>query len=155
MGYHQAGFTVVGVDIKPQSSYPFEFHQADALEFPLSGFDAIHASPPLQAYTRAMRGLVAVGRYLRLSDPVRDGLAATGKPWVIETVPGAPLPTQSDLFGSHGVELCGSMFGLPIRRHRLFETSFPVMAPRGCDHSAEIINPYSNQVRQRFRAVHG
>jgi DNA (cytosine-5)-methyltransferase 1 len=60
----------------------------------------------------------------------------------MENVVGAPLPVQSDLFGRHGVELCGTMFGLPVWRHRLFECSFPVSAPRGCDHSAQPMNPH-------------
>jgi DNA (cytosine-5)-methyltransferase 1 len=153
MGYHRAGFSVVGVDISPQPRYPFEFVQADALTFPLDGFDAIHASPPCQDYSRSLRHM-ATG-YPRLIEQVRDRLTAAGLPWVIENVPGAPLPHQTDLFGAHGVELCGSMFGLHIRRHRLFECSFPVAPPRGCDHSGEIINPYNHKARQRFRAVHG
>jgi DNA (cytosine-5)-methyltransferase 1 len=154
-GYHRAGFEVVGVDSRPQPRYPFTFVQADALTFPLAGFDAIHASPPCQDYSRAMRGLVREGRYPRLINAMRDRLEGSGGPWIIETVPGAPLPVQTDLFGAHGIELCGTMFGLKVQRHRLFEASFPLAAPRGCNHSTEIINPYKNASRQRFRAVHG
>lgn len=139
MGYWRAGFDVVGVDNRPQPRYPFEFHQADAMTFPLAGFDAIHASPPCQDYSRAMRHFTS--GYARLIDPTRDRLAATGRPWVIENVEGAPLPHQSDLFGSHGVELCGTMFGLPVWYHRLFEAWAPVSPPRGCDHSAKPLNP--------------
>jgi DNA (cytosine-5)-methyltransferase 1 len=70
---------------------------------------------------------------------------------VIENVPGAPLPTQTDLFGAHGVELCGSMFGLRLYRHRLFETSFPVIVPRGCDHSLLPMNPHNAKARRLWR----
>jgi DNA (cytosine-5)-methyltransferase 1 len=163
-GYHDAGFDVVGVDINPQPRYPFKFIQADALTLLADDscweclgiwpVDAIHASPPCQDYSKAMRHLS--GNYPRLIAPVRQMLLSSGLPWVIENVKGAPLPTQSDLFGFHGVELCGSMFGLEmaglqIRRHRLFETSFPVTAPRTCSHSLPAFNPHNAGPRGRPR----
>ncbi len=137
MGYHRAGFDVVGVDIKPQPHYPFEFHQADALTFPLGGFDAIHASPPCQPFTRGQalrRGkasnkpdLVAATRQrLGAWAEVREQLSGTYTPWVIENVPGAPL--------RYPATLCGSMFGLAVRRHRLFESSEFIWPPRPCRH---------------------
>lgn len=146
MGYHRAGFDVVGVDVRPQPRYPFRFVQADAVWFAslgLTHFTAIHASPPCQDYSKAMRHLS--GTYPRLIDPVRELLAASGLPWVIENVLGAPLPAQDDLFGAHGTELCGSMFGLQmaglqVRRHRLFESSFPMAPPCDCDHSLPAFN---------------
>jgi DNA (cytosine-5)-methyltransferase 1 len=153
MGYHRAGFDVVGVDLKPQPRYPFEFIQADALTFPLGDYDAIHASPPCQDYSKNMRHLA--DGYPRLIDPIRERFRTTGKPWVIENVDGAPLPHQSDLFGSHGVELCGSMFGLRIFRHRLFETSFPIIAPRGCDHTLLPQNPHNAKNRRLWREEFG
>jgi DNA (cytosine-5)-methyltransferase 1 len=140
-GYQMAGFHVTGVDISPQPRYAGdEFTCADAMTFPLDGFDAIHASPPCQDYSKAMRHLS--GSYPRLIGPVRDRLAAAGVPWVIENVPGAPLPVQDDLFGAYGTRLCGTMFGLPIWRHRLFEASFPLAAPRSCDHILQPMNPH-------------
>lgn len=115
MGYARAGFEVVGVDIEPQPHYPYEFHQADAMTFPLDGFDAIHASPPCQAYSR-MRHLPWLrGReYPELIDGTRERLIEAGVPWAIENVADAPMP------GS--IVLCGLMFGLPLYRHRRFET---------------------------------
>jgi DNA (cytosine-5)-methyltransferase 1 len=145
-GYHRAGFDVTGVDIRPMRRYPFKFIHAGAFEIVidrellLAKFDAIHASPPCQDYSRAMRHLT--DGYPRYIDPVRDHLKDSGLPWIIENVPGAPLPTQTDLFGAHGTELCGTMFSLPLWRHRLFETSFPVTAPRGCNHAAQPMNPH-------------
>ena len=116
MGYHRAGFEVVGVDIAMQKNYPFEFHQADALEYLQEHgheFDAIHASPPCQAYS-VTYSLPNVGEYPELIEPIRELLISSGKPYVIENVPGAPLINP--------VELCGSMFGLNVIRHRRFET---------------------------------
>jgi DNA (cytosine-5)-methyltransferase 1 len=137
MGYHRAGFDVTGVDIAPQPRYPFPFVQADAMTFPLEGFDAIHASPPCQDYSRAMRHLTT-RHYPRLIEPMLERLA--DRVYIVENVPGAPLPHQSTLDGDHGVELCGTMFGLLIWRHRLFQTSFLISAPRGCAHVSAPVN---------------
>jgi len=128
MGYHQAGFEVVGVDIRPQSRYPFAFVQADALEYVAAHgheFDVIHASPPCQAYTR-LRSLVEgkTGRkrdYPDLVAPTREALRDTGKIYVIENVAGAPLQNP--------IMLCGEMFGLRVFRHRYFETNVFLLAP--------------------------
>jgi DNA (cytosine-5)-methyltransferase 1 len=128
MGYHRAGFDVVGVDIRPQPHYPFEFHQADALEFPLDGFDAIHASPPCQRWTAYRRRGAGVGASAPdLIAAMRERLKSAAVPWVIENVPGAPV---------RGALLCGSSFGLDVRRHRHFETSFPMLAPE-CRHETQ------------------
>lgn len=118
MGYHRAGFDVVGVDINPQPRYPFDFYQFDALNalldrWLLEGFDAIHASPPCQAYSQmhASSGPDMIG-------PTRRLLEATGLPYVIENVEGAPLHDP--------ILLCGSMFDLDVERHRLFEANWPL-----------------------------
>ncbi len=129
-GYFRAGFDVVGVDLAPQPRYMFPFHRADAVTFPLDGFDAVHASPPCQAYSDMSncRPGLADG-YPMLIDVIRGRLQAWGGSWVIENVAGSGLASQDDLLGTHGILLCGSMFGLPLYRHRLFETSFPATAP--------------------------
>ncbi len=131
-GYCRAGFAVTGVDISSQPRYPFTFIQADAMTFPLDGFDAVHASPPCQDHsaTRDFGGDHGTGWMLTAT---RDRLAASGLPWVIENVRGAPMASQPDLFGAHGFTLCGCMFaelrGL-IYRPRQFEASFPWISPR-------------------------
>lgn len=120
VGYSRAGFEVVGVDLYPQPHYPFEFHRADALRFPLEGFDVIHASPPCQAFTLAHR----INGYFQHPDyiaPIRSRLVFNGVPWVIENVPGAPLVDP--------VTLCGTMFGLGVDRDRWFESSEPLAQP--------------------------
>jgi len=127
MGYYRAGFAVVGVDLHPQPRYPFEFHQGDALEYLAAHgheFDVIHASPPCQGYsvTQSIHG----NEYPLMIEDVRAALQATGKPYVIENVPGAPLLNP--------VELCGVMFGLKVYRHRLFETNPFMLAPPHTPH---------------------
>ena len=130
MGYRRAGFEVVGVDIEPQPHYPFEFHQADALEFPLDGFDVIHASPPCQGYSR-MRHLpwLRGKQYPLLIAPTRERLVASGSLWVIENVMDAHLDAGW---------LCGGMFGLPFYRHRAFESNFFWMQPAHPNHQRVI-----------------
>ena len=119
MGYHRAGFEVVGVDIKPQPHYPFEFHQGDALTHPLDGFDAIHASPPCQIHSEASKQWRKAGvKYPDLIAPIRERLNSNNKAWIIENVPGAPLLNP--------VMLNGEMFGMRVRRRRLFETNWPL-----------------------------
>jgi hypothetical protein len=121
MGYHRAGFEVVGVDIEPQPHYPFEFHQADALEYLAAHgheFDVIHASPPCQRYSEIQRIVKTAEKWPDLVDPTRQLLIQSGKPYAIENVEGAPL--RVDLM------LCGSMFGLGMIRHRIFESNVPM-----------------------------
>lgn len=129
IGYQRAGFDVVGVDIRKQANYPGEFIQADAMEFLLGSFspyqfDAVHASPPCQGYSphvssRSSQYAGTAGKdERRLIAEVRWLLGYKGLPYVIENVVGA----RSEMVGP--VELCGTMFGLPIPRHRLFETSW-------------------------------
>jgi DNA (cytosine-5)-methyltransferase 1 len=130
VGYHRAGFDVVGVDIAPQKNYPFEFHQADAMTYPLEGFDVIHASPPCQGYSR-LRHLPWLKDkvYPLLIEPTRLRLAAAGVPYVMENVEDAPL---------EGLRLCGLMFGLPVYRHRLFETDILALQPAHRKHQVVI-----------------
>lgn len=121
MGYHRAGFEVVGVDIKPQPHYPFEFHQADAIGFPVRGFNWIHASPPCQFYSRLRHLPWLKDRvYWDSIPPTRAWLLETGLPWVIENVEDAPL---------FGVTVCGQSLGLSIYRHRKFEASIALSVP--------------------------
>ena len=122
VGYHRAGFEVVGVDNRPQLHYPFEFHQADALEFCAQHgqeFDVIHASPPCQRFTR----IASLGRARNRTYPEhKDWIASTrnvlvylGRHYIIENVMGAPL--------NNPIVLCGASFGLHVYRHRQFESS--------------------------------
>jgi len=130
VGYHRAGFDVVGVDIKPQPRYPFMFVQGDALEFAARNgrhFDAIHASPPCQRFTVMQR--VRDRLHPDLVSPTRELLHDLALPFVIENVPGAPLVEP--------VMLCGTMFPgvLKVYRHRLFETSFFMLSPAHPKHT--------------------
>jgi len=114
MGYHRAGFDVIGVDIEPQPRYPYEFHQADALTYPLDGFDAYHASAPCQDHTPLAALVGGHGNGWMLA-AARERLTATGRPFVLENVPAAPMRPD--------VILCGHMWTprLRTRRHRWFE----------------------------------
>ena len=157
-GLMPAGFSVVGVDILPQPHYPGdEFVQADALQYlataDLSWISFVWASPPCQAYSAVSR---APGKH-RDADLValtREALKRTGLPYVIENVVGAPLFSP--------ILLCGSMFGLEthpypdgwrIERHRLFETSFPILFAPTCQHDDRpVCGIYGGHFRDRRRA---
>ena len=154
MGYSRAGFDeIVGVDNRPMPRYPFTFVQADALEYVAEHgkeFDAIHASPPCQAYS-VLRRANPEADYPDLIEPTRRTLEAVGTPWVIENVPGAPLRFT--------VVLCGSMFQLgsgarQLRRHRLFETSVLILQP-SCLHRGEAIGVYGGGPVSRYTFENG
>lgn len=153
-GYYAAGFDVLGVDIRPQPRYPFAFVQADALDFlgaaDLGDVAAIHASPPCQAYSAARTMTSTAGKsYPQLVEQTRAALRATGRPYVIENVPGAPL--RPDLL------LCGTMFrlrtgGHELRRHRVFELGgFWALTPDICRHELPTLGIYGNGGGQRHR----
>ena len=130
MGYYRVGFEVVGIDIKPQPHYPFEFHQADALTYPLEGFDAYHASPPCQFHSVMTELQKARGSFnpdnLNLIPDTKRILSETDKPYVIENVDSKSVKRFLD----NPIRLCGSMFGLGVIRHRLFECH-PFIFPPG------------------------
>jgi DNA (cytosine-5)-methyltransferase 1 len=159
-GFDAAGFECVGVDSEPMVRYPYEFHQENAMDIlesmaagfrqwtppggptlRLDNFAAIHASPPCPAYANISKQQGTAHRHPRLIEPVRELLKKIGLPYVIENVPGAPLENP--------IQLCGSSFGLRVRRHRLFECSFPVMAPP-CAHGWQRSN--NNRIRSGYVA---
>jgi len=133
MGYHRAGFEVVGVDIKPQPHYPFEFHQADAITYPLEGFDVYHASPPCQFCSVASIVHRNNGKqYPNLIGAIRFRFVFTGKPFIIENV------SRAAGFMIDPFTLCGVMFGLGVFRHRCFETNFSIYPPAHKKHDGKI-----------------
>jgi DNA (cytosine-5)-methyltransferase 1 len=154
MGLHRAGFDVVGVDVTYQPRYPFQFINTDALgpdityEF-LRRFDLIWASPPCQAHTD-LKTMHNAKKHIDLIPPTRRLLQSSGRPWVVENVPGSPL--------EFSILLCGTMFGLgcrdaELRRHRLFETSRMLLAPT-CQHGDRpVIGLYGGHQRNRKRFI--
>lgn len=148
MGLHRAGFDVTGVDIKPQPHYPFRFVQADALTYPLDGYDFVWAGPPCQRYSMYSRNLGTAESFPDLIPPVRERLLTCRAPWTIENVIGAPL--------RHPFLLCGTMFGLPLIRHRIFETPVPLsrlVSP--CFHRGREIPVYGHGTPQWHREQFG
>ena len=132
MGYHLAGFEVVGVDIRPQPRYPFEFHQADAMSYPLDGFDVLAGSPPCNDHSPLAHLHGEQGTGWMLSATI-ERFRATGRPYVVANVAGADLPGE--------LVLCGTEFGLQTRRdgrlyalkrHRRFASNLFLMGAGGC-----------------------
>lgn len=150
-GYYDAGFEVIGVDIAPQPHYPYTFYQDDALHvldillsggmwhgYVLADFAVIHASPECKAYTNC--NLSPKENYLKLIGEVRIRVQASKKPYVIENVMGAKHDMQASLM------LCGSMFDLPVQRHRLFETNIFLHPPKPCNHKNTTIGVYGHSI---------
>jgi DNA (cytosine-5)-methyltransferase 1 len=153
MGYHRAGFDVYGVDIVPQPRYPFEFVQDDAMsvlgeiwpEELRRQFDAIHASPPCQAYSVA-NNIHGRGDHPDLVSSVRRLLELTGLPWIMENVPGAPLRNP--------VVVCGQALGTGVKRHRLFESTHLFLVPpcpRG--HPGDWVSVFGHTVLERGHVI--
>ena len=136
VGYHQAGFEVYGVDLKHGKRYPYTYLRADVLdvltdEEYINQFDVIHASPPCQTHSITQHLRNAQGKTtskLDLIPETRAALIASGKPYIIENVPGSPLINP--------IQLCGSSFGLKVRRHRLFESNLPLVGSV-CNHKLQ------------------
>ena len=135
-GYQLASFEVVGVDIKKQKRYPFKFIQADCLELMkdmefLKSFDVIAASPPCQTHSITQHLRNAQGKStdkIDLIPQTREALIESGRPYVIENVPGSPLVNP--------IQMCGSSFGLKVRRHRLFESNLQLKGSV-CNHKKQ------------------
>ena len=140
-GYAQAGFEVIGVDVEPQPHYPFSFVQADALTYldmvDLAQFDGIHASPVCKGYSKA-NNLQQI-EYPMLIEETRNRLQRTGLPWVLENV------VMTGKWRGHmpsAIEVCGTMFNLKVYRHRYFESSHLLFAPRRCAHPQYLLDDY-------------
>jgi DNA (cytosine-5)-methyltransferase 1 len=135
MGYAMAGFEVTGIDVKHGRRYPFTYIRGDVRDYLhkdfLNQFDVIAASPPCQTHSSTKHLRVAQGKSTDKIDmipEVREALIASGKPYAIENVPGAPLINP--------VQLCGSAFGLKVRRHRLFESNLELQGT-ACFHKEQ------------------
>lgn len=138
MGYHRAGFDVVGVDNRPQPNYPFEFRQADALyvaqwaNVARHQWDAIHASPPCQFRSRATAWRGDRSAHPDLITPLRPLLETTGLPYVIETV------QEGRAWLRNPTMLCGTHVGIDVQRHRYFEANWPLsILSLGCWHNGQ------------------
>jgi len=150
MGYSQAGFTVVGVDIAPQPHFPFEFIQADAMTYPLDSFDAIHASPPCQRFARVTAWRGSRDDHSDLLTPMLKRLSVVSVPWVVENVPEAGLRAD--------YRLCGTQFGLKVKRHRDFQrgnwTAYELIQPCQCSGNRSLL-PFMHKGERAFADAMG
>lgn len=155
MGYHRAGFDVIGVDIEPQRRYPFQFIRADVWALTpqfFLGADAVHASPECQGYSSMRHAKGAKGRPQEIGR-ARTMLQGLGLPYVIENVEDAAWDMIEPIL------LCGSMFGLgaqghQLQRHRMFESNIAISPPAACAHTTPVIGVYGGHARNRS-AKHG
>jgi len=145
-GYENAGYDVTGIDNEPQPKHRGKIIIADAIEYlklHFQEYDIIHASPPCQKYSMSSMQFRKAGKeYVDLIEITRNELIKTGKPYIIENVPGAPL--------NNPIELCGAMFGMRTYRHRLFESNMPIKAPEHPKHK----NPNAKMGRKAKEHEH-
>ena len=135
-GYAAAGFEVHGVDLKHGKRYPYTYVRANVSDVLrdknyLDQFDVIHANPPCQTHSITQHLRNAQGKTtskLDLIPETRAALIESGKPYIIENVPGSPLINP--------IQLCGSSFGLKVRRHRLFESNMALIGSV-CNHKLQ------------------
>jgi len=141
MGLHRAWphAHITGVDVRPMPRYPFEHVVADAMTYPLEGYDFIWASPPCQAYSVANN--IHQAEHPRLIDAVRERLRAAGVPWIIENVPGAPM--------RHFAVVCGLALGLNVKRHRWFESSELLFGTPCIGHDGDWLLVFGHTVLER------
>lgn len=159
-GYQQAGFHVTGIDINPQPNYGGdEFHQADVLELLqdptfLAGYDAIHASPTCQTRARVTAWRGSRDNHPDTLTPTLAALKAQPLPWIVENV------TEAVADGTMRADfiLCGTQFGLPIRRHRAFEignwSAYELQVPCDCHRNPKLI-PFEHKAERAFADAMG
>lgn len=147
VGYHRAGFDVIGVDVAPQPRYPFEFHQADALTYPLDGYDAIHASPTCQRKARVTAWRGNRDTHPNTLTPTLMRLRGQPLPYVVENVTEAADELRADFL------LCGTQFGLNVRRHRIFECgnwdSYTLTSPCQCHRNPTVL-PFMHKAERAY-----
>jgi DNA (cytosine-5)-methyltransferase 1 len=141
-GYARAGFDVTGIDVKHGKRYPFKYIRGDVRDYLntefLSQFDVIHASPPCQTHSITKNLRIAQGKSTSKIDLIpetRDSLIRSGKPYIIENVPLSPLIDP--------IQICGSAFGLKVRRHRLFESNLNFKGTQ-CNHTTRPVGVYGS-----------
>lgn len=157
MGYHRAGFEVVGVDIEPQPRYPFIFHQGDALTLLPELIDryrpaAIGASPTCQRKARVTAWRGNREDHPNTLTPTLRALERLDIPWVVENVPEAADELRPDYL------LCGTQFGLPVRRHRIFQrgnwTAYELLPPCQCWRNPHLL-PFMHKGERAFADAMG
>jgi DNA (cytosine-5)-methyltransferase 1 len=144
---------IIGVDNRPQPRYPFQFAQTDATKYPVKGFDFVWASPPCQKFTALKTMYNARKDHPDHVGSTRRRLITSSIPYVIENVPGAPLKDPFLLCGSMFPELRTKDGAYELRRHRLFEASFPIRLNTYCQHNGPVLGVYGAHSRDRRRTI--
>lgn len=125
----------------------------------LEDFSVLAGSPPCQAFSISTSSIRSTEdgkkKYKDFVGVTRERFIASGLPYTIENVPGAPLIPEKTIV------LCGSQFDmtaidldgtlLHLRRHRQFESNIPLAIPKPCEHKKEQVIAGSYGGAQRTR----